>query len=71
MGGLECLLNGTAWNDTKAWIPYIPWIPWIPKTLTPLQFNERLEFLGLLISSEHIIALDCWYPWNSWFAVKP
>ncbi len=53
------MLNGTAWNDTKAWIPYIPWIPWIPKTLTPLQFNERLEFLGLLISSERIIAADC------------
>jgi hypothetical protein len=33
--------------------------------LTPLQFNERLEYLGLLISSEHIIAIDCWYPWNS------
>ncbi len=72
--GLECLeflLNSTACKDTKAWkpwnawIPSIPWIPWIPKTLTPLQFNERLDFLGLLISSEHIIAVDCWYPWNS------
>jgi hypothetical protein len=29
-----------AWKPWNAWIP---WIPWIPKTLTPLQFNERLE----------------------------
>ncbi len=51
-------------------IPSIPWIPWIPKTLTPLQFNERLEYLGLLISSEHIIAVDCWYPWNSFKSLE-
>ncbi len=70
--GLEFLLNWTAcknteaWKPLNAWIPSIAWIPWIPKTLAPLHFTERVEFLGLLISSEHIIALDCWYPWNPW-----
>ncbi len=33
--------------------------------MTPLNFKERLEFLGLLIFSEHLIAVDCWYPGNS------
>jgi hypothetical protein len=65
---LEFMLFCTACKDTKAWKPWNAWIPpipWIPKTLKPLQFNERLVYLGLLISSEQIIAVDCWYPWNS------